>query len=46
MNIKTYKTGIVGRWIGISYIYAHKKIGIGFWFFVLEFALIKKASEK
>lgn len=46
MNVKTFKTGIVGRWLGISYMYTHRRIGIGFWFFVVEFDLLKKASEK
>lgn len=45
MSIKTFKIGIVGRWIGISYVYAHKKIGIGFWSFVIEIDL-RKAQEK
>ena len=45
MNVKTFKTGIVGRWIGISYVYAHKKLGIGLWFLVIEFDL-RKAQEK
>ena len=45
MNVKTFKTGVIGRWIGISYVYAHKKIGIGFWCFVIELDL-RKAQEK
>ena len=44
MNVKTFKTGIVGRWVGISYVYAHKKLGIGLWFLVIEFDL-RKAQE-
>lgn len=45
MNFRTYKTGIVGRWLGISYFYVHKTIGIGLWFWVIEFNL-RKAQEK
>lgn len=46
MSIKTFKTGSVGRWIGIAYAFERRKIGIGFWFFVVEIYLLKKASEK
>ena len=42
MEIKTYKTGIVGRWIGISWFYANRTIGIGFWFRVIEIRLEAK----
>lgn len=45
MSVKTFKLGIVGRWIGISYVYAHKRLGFGLWFLVVEFDL-RKASEK
>ena len=45
MTVKTFKLGIVGRWIGICYVYAHKRLGFGLWFFVVEFDL-RKAQEK
>lgn len=41
MNVNKFKLGIVGRWVGISYVYAHKKLGIGLWFLVIEFDLRK-----
>ena len=45
MTVKTFKLGIVGRWIGISYMYVHKRLGIGFWFWVVEIDL-RKAQEQ
>lgn len=44
MSVKIFQIGLVGRWIGISYVYAHKKIGIGLWCFVIELDLLKKTN--